>query len=255
MEDWTWATVVGVTDELARERYDGSMTVARKNVLLVGVDREVVERVVPLLKRQEIDVLSTAPSPAVLNLLRDTPFDLLVVRYPLDRPPLDELLAQVRAPESSCREAGIILVADDSRMDEAMRFEGAGVNRVMADRWTGAHLWQALADLLEVAPRVAVRTLAHVDIQLGGDRKEDLARSVNLSASGVLLESPTRLRPGTPVRLTFRLPQEIRPVRGVGEVVRNAQSEREGVDGFAVRFLALEDNGAWRVQKWVVGSR
>jgi len=231
------------------------MTTERRNVLLVGIDREMVERVVPLLRREEIDVLSMAASPGVLHVVRDTPVDVLIVRYPLERPGLEELLAEVRSPESFCRQAGIILVADDARVDEAMRFEGGGVNRVMADRWTGAHLWQALADLLQVAPRVAVRTLAHLDIRLGTERREDLARSINLSASGVLLESPATLRPGTPVRLTFRLPREVRPVRGTGEVVRNARPDREGVDGFAVRFLGLEDDGAWRVQEWIAASR
>jgi len=231
------------------------MTAAHKNVLLVGVEREVVERVVPLLRRREIDVLSTRASPAVLNLVRDTPFDLLVVRYPLERMGLEELLAQVRATHSSCREAGMVLVAEESRMDEAMRFEGSGVNRVMADRWTDAHLWQTLADLLHVAPRVAIRILAHLDMRLGMERREDLARSVNLSASGVLLESPSPPRPGTALRLTFRLPQEIRPVRGSAEVVRRAEGNREGVDGFAVRFLNLEDDGASRIEAWIAGSR
>ncbi|NOZ93543.1 MAG: hypothetical protein GXP47_02235 [Acidobacteria bacterium] len=231
------------------------MSAVRKNVLLVGVDREVVERLVPLLKRRDIDVLSTAPSPAVLNLLRDTPFDLLVVHYPLGRPGLEAFLEEVRSPESFCRNAGVILVAEDSQMEEALRFEGAGVNRVMTAQWTGGHLWQALADLLQVAPRVAVRTLAHLDIQLGRGRAEDLARSVNLSATGILLEAPARVRPGTPLRLTFRLPEELRPVRGAGEVVRVTQAEREGVDGFAVRFLNLEADGAERVGEWVAARR
>jgi len=229
------------------------MTIGRKNVLLVGVDREVVERVVPLLKREEIDVLSMAPSPGVLNFLRDTPLDLLVVRYPLSRPGLEELLAQVRAPESFCREAGIILLADETAMDEAMRFEGFGVNRVMAARWTDAHLWQTLADLLQVAPRVAVRVLTHLDIEVGNEHREDLARSVNLSSSGALLESPARLRPGTPVRVTFRLPEEFRPIRGAAEVVRQTQPQREGVDGFAVRFLSMEEDGGERFRRWIAG--
>ncbi|HHQ47328.1 MAG TPA: hypothetical protein ENK19_00395 [Acidobacteria bacterium] len=227
------------------------MTAATKNVLLVGVERNTVERVVPLLNRREIDVLSAPPSRAVLNLLRDTPFDLLIVRYPLDQPGLEELLRQVRAPESFCHNAGVILVSDEARMEEAMRFEGAGVNRVMANRWTGAHLWQTLADLLHVAPRVGVRVLAHLDIELGREREEDVARSVNISASGVLLESPASIRPGTRVRMTFRLPQELRPVSGGGEVVRRSDPDREGVQGFAVRFLNLENDGARRVESWI----
>ena len=240
-----------VTPRPARKRYDGSMTAGTKNVLLVGVDRDTVERVVPLLKRREIDILSAPSSPVVLNLLRDTPFDLLVVRYPLERPGLEELLRQVRGDVSFCRNAGIILVADEERVDEAMAYEGSGVNRVIANRWTGAHLWQALADLLHVAPRIAVRVLAHLDIQLGRDHEEDLARSVNLSASGVLLESPSDIRPGTMVRMTFRLPRELRPVSGGGEVVRRSDPDREGVRGFAVRFLNLEDDGARRLESWI----
>jgi hypothetical protein len=210
-----------------------------------------VERVVPLLKRREIDILSAPSSPAVLHLLRGTPFDLLIVRYPLEQPGLEELLEQVRAPDSSCRRAGIILVAEEERLGEALSFEGRGVNRVMANRWTDAHLWQALADLLHVAPRVAVRVLAHLDIELGRERAKDVARSINISSTGVLLESPAAVRPGTHVRMTFRLPHELRPVSGGGEVVRRSDPMREGVRGFAVRFLNLEDDGARRLEGWV----
>ncbi len=227
------------------------METGLRHVLLVGVEREVVERMVPLLRREELQVLSTEAAPAVLNLLRDTPFDLLVVAYPLPELALEELLATVRAPDSPSRRAGVVLLAPEEVLGEALAWEEEGVNRVTAAGWTDAHLWQAVADLLHVAPRRGLRVLVHLDVELDGRSERELSQAVNVSATGMLLEAPTVFRPGTRVRLTFRLPGETRPVTGSAEVVRVTRPDKEGVRGFAVRFLGLEDDGPERVGAWL----
>jgi len=221
-----------------------------RHVLLVGVDRGVAERMVPLLQREELQVLSTDPAPPVLNLLRDTPFDLLVVAYPLSGLDLEELLATVRSPESPSRRAGVVLLAPDDALGEAASWEQEGVNRVTAAGWTDAHLWQAVADLLHVAPRAGLRVLVRLDVEVDGGLEQELSQTVNLSASGMLLEAPSIFRPGTELRFTFRLPGEARPVSGTAEVVRVSRPHKEGVQGFAVRFLGLEDDGAERIAAW-----
>ena len=229
----------------------GSMEGPGRHVLLVGVERGLVERMVPLLQREELQVLSTEPAPAVLNLLRDTPFDLLVVAYPLSDLDLEELLATVRSPDSPSRRAGVVLLAPEEALGEAVSWEEEGVNRVTAAGWTDAHLWQAVADLLHVAPRAGLRVLVHLDVEMEGSVERELSQAVNVSTSGMLLQSPTVFRPGTQVRITFRLPGEARPVAGTAEVVRISRPDREGVQGFAVRFLGLEDDGAERIAAWL----
>ncbi len=210
-----------------------------------------VERMVPLLQREELQVLSTEPAPAVLNLLRDTPFDLLVVAYPLPELDLQELLATVRSPDSPSRRAGVVLLAPEEALGEAASWEEEGVNRVTAAGWTDAHLWQAVADLLHVAPRAGLRVLVHLGVEMEDGEELELSQAVNVSTSGMLLQAPSVFRPGTRVRLTFRLPGEARPVTGTAEVVRVSRPDREGVQGFAVRFLGLDDDGAERIGAWL----
>ncbi|MCR4399453.1 MAG: flagellar brake protein [Syntrophomonadaceae bacterium] len=68
------------------------------------------------------------------------------------------------------------------------------------------------------------------------------ATTINLGGGGALLTAPAPLEPGTPVRLTMRLPDEV-PVEADGEVLR---CEAAGAGGrrywhLAVRFVDIQE--------------
>lgn len=223
----------------------------QRHVLLVGASREAVERVAPMLLREEFQVLTTVACGTVAELVRDTPFDLIVVTFPLDDVSVEGLLDAVRSEGSSCRASGVLLLASSENLDAATRHVDRGANRAISADWTGARLWEAFSDLLEVAPRIDLRSLVHINVKLGEGVDEDVCRAVNVSSSGMLLEGPGAFRVGSDVRVTFRLPGDHRPVSARARVVRTSEIVEEDVLGFAVKFMTLEDDGSQRLASYL----
>lgn len=223
------------------------MTENPRHVLVVGAEESAVDRVSPLLRRSEFEVHTVSASPFVLDLVLGTSFELLIVGYPLLTLSLDELMTAVRGEGSNCRHAGVLLIAEPGRLEEAAGWIDRGANRVVAADWADARLFQAVGDLLQVAPRVALRALVQVDLQA---RQGELLRTENLSASGMLLRGEPRLRPGQRFDFMLCLPDETETVKGTAEVVRDAGGAPDDT-GAGVRFVGFKDAGRERLEAYI----
>lgn len=222
-----------------------------RHVLVLGGER-IVDRVAPMLRRAEFDVHTVPPSPFVLDLVTSTRFELLVVSYPLPiHLAMPELLASVRDPASASRYAGLLLVAEPGFLEAAHGWVDQGANRAVGLEWPDARLWQAVGDLLSVAPRVALRVLVETEVEVGRERGTSLCRSENVSVSGMLLRTADPFSPGSEIRFSFVLPDDGRLLNGSAEVVRRSHPRREGVEGFGVRFLRLTDDGKVRLESFI----
>lgn len=218
-----------------------------RHVLVVGADDSAVERMAPLLRRSEFEVHTVSASPFVLDLVLGTSFELLIVGYPLQTLSLDELMAAVRGEGSNCRYAGVLLLSEPGRLDEAVGWVDRGANRVVAADWADARLYQAVGDLLQVAPRVALRALVEVELEA---REGELLRTENVSASGMLLRGEGRLRPGQRFDFMLCLPDEGETVKGTAEVVRETGQAPDDA-GAGVRFVAFRDSGRERLEAYI----
>jgi hypothetical protein len=109
---------------------------------------------------------------------------------------------------------------------------------------------ERLAPLLSVAPRRAARIAVRLEFEgQGGLTVESFVATVlNLSESGMLVETKAPLAVGTDVDFRFRLRGGGEPVAGCGVVVREAGTGRYGV-----RFYGLEGDGRERVRAFVAG--
>jgi hypothetical protein len=179
------------------------MAKTRQHVLVVGAKKAGLERVAPMLRRAEFSVHSVEPSPFLLDLVLSTAFELVIVTFPLDTVPLDDLIDTIRDEGSACRDASI-------------------------------------GDLMEVAPRVFMRVLMHLDIEVKNERSRAIFQTVNVSISGALLQGSDRLSPGETFDFLFRLPGG-GLIEGTAEVVRQTNPLREGVDGVGTRFTSFRE--------------
>jgi hypothetical protein len=213
----------------------------RQHVLVVGAKKAGLERVAPMLRRADFSVHSVEPSPFLLDLVLSTAFELVIVTYPLDTLPLDDLIDTIRDAGSACHNAGLLLLAEPELLDDAQSVVDLGANRAICCDWSEARLWQAIGDLMEVAPRVFMRVLMHADIEIKKERSRAIFQTVNMSISGVLLQGSDQLSPGETFEFLFRLPGG-GLVEGSAEVVRQTNPLREGVDGIGTRFTSFRDN-------------
>jgi hypothetical protein len=193
-----------------------------------------------MLRRAEFSVHSVDPSPFLLDLVLSTAFELVILRYPMDTVPLDDLVDTIRDEGSACHGAGLLLLADPSLIDDAQTHVDLGANRAICTDWSEARLLQAIGDLLEIAPRVFMRVLMHAEVEIQNTADRAIFQTVNVSVSGALLQGSDQLAPGQAFDFLFRLPGG-GLVEGAAEVVRQTNPMREGVDGMGARFLSFGD--------------
>jgi len=217
------------------------MADSRQHVLVVGAKKAGLERVAPMLRRADFSVHTVEPSPFLLDLVLSTAFELVIVTYPLETLPLDDLIDTIRDAGSACHDAGLLLLAEPELLDDAQSVVDLGANRAICCDWSEARLWQAIGDLMEVAPRIFMRVLMHADIEIKNERSRAIFQTVNMSVSGVLLQGSDQLSPGETFDFLFRLPGG-GLVEGSAEVVRQTNPLREGVDGIGSRFVSFREN-------------
>ena len=75
-----------------------------------------------------------------------------------------------------------------------------------------------------------------------------LGEVVNLSSTGVLIETETSFEPGEQVVVTINLGGEYGSVSAKAEVVRQAHSERGGIEGIGVRFMSFAGDSEEKIK-------
>lgn len=222
-----------------------------RHVLLVGSKSGGIDRFAPMLQRAGFDVHAVRPSEIVRDLVMGTDFDVLILGYPMPEMEIHQLLYSIRAEGSASHDAGILLLAPPGFLEAAHALLSLGANRVVGLDWTESRFWQSVGDLLNVAPRARLKSMLYADVDARGDRDRLLYQTINVSHTGILLQGDELFTPGTVFNFAFRLPSEPRPVEGRAEVVRRADPDRDGLTGIGARFVALQDDGHFRLKQYV----
>jgi uncharacterized protein (TIGR02266 family) len=223
----------------------------QRHVLVVGADGDAMERIAPMLRRAEFNVHTAAPSPVVFDLVLGTSFELILVGYPMRDLVLDDLIDTLRREGSWCQKAALVLLSEPDHLDDALALVDLGVNRAISLDWPEGRLHQAIGDLLDVSPRVSLRVLVHLKVEVQNQSKRSLYQSVNISRSGMLLRGDDKLDPGTRFSFFFGIPDGRRLVEGTAEVVRRTNPIREGTSGIGVRFIRLAGEGQEQLESFV----
>jgi CheY-like chemotaxis protein len=227
------------------------MSETTPRVLIVGRDAPALRRIVPLLRRNNFEVVTVGSGEGALGLVRGEPFQLVVVHFPLGEPPFSALLSAVRDPRSPCRHAGMLLLVPPHRLDEANAYVGKGVNRVVALDCLPEQLLHAVADLIGVAPRVALRAVVQLEVRVTEGRDLTICQTENISLSGILVRGAGRWAPGTKLGFELTLPGLSPAIRGAAEVVRRTVRGREGIEGTALKIVSFAGNGQELVERFL----
>lgn len=224
------------------------MTAQRPNVLFVGIEFSLFESLSASRSLRDFhsDYISTGSHAVELTEL--LPYEAIVIAHPLPDYTAEELIDALRKPGSCCRTAAIILLAEDAERSDAERLVEAGANRVLALGESAADLKKSLERLIQVAPRVRARIISRLVIpgSLGASRV--MCQTVNLSESGMLVQTPQHCEPGLLLDFELMLPGEKAPVRGRARVIRRAQPRRERVTGLGLQFAELPRDDSKRLQ-------
>ncbi|MGE5235408.1 MAG: PilZ domain-containing protein [Acidobacteriota bacterium] len=215
-----------------------------RNLLLTGLRGPERGRVDASLAPYRHQFTDAPDGDIALRLTSRTRYDALIVSHPLQGAPLGPFLRTVRAPDSPCRRAGLVLVTPETTRQAAEAWVGRGANRVLALEDLDARLPEVLGPLLRVGPRVPLRAAVRLEV-VGRDLRRVFCESVNVSESGMLLRVPFSLPPGTELRFELFAAGARPPLRGFGRVVRQTRARVEPFPGIGVTFAGFAgDDGA-----------
>jgi CheY-like chemotaxis protein len=176
--------------------------------------------------------------------------DLIVMDLQMPGMDGEHVTRTIRA-DRSLRDVSILLCSDAARAGLRERCLAAGANDFMAKPFKNTDLMARLSPLLNVATRKHTALLAHVELTDNGPAVEPfVARIVNVSTSGLLLEADVTLAEGRAVCVKFFVPGAAAQVTATGTIARRADAG--GAKRWGVRFTTL-DLAARRIIRDYVG--
>lgn len=218
-----------------------------KHVLAARMDPEVWEALGPALSRAEFDLNRVPSVESAFELTRLIPFEVVLIGCPEPDSAVVDLLAAIREPDSRSREASVLLFAPPNHLSVVQSYRAHSADQALSTAEDPLLLQEAILRLLRARPRVALRVMAHLTVQLGDGTSRILCQTRDISRSGLLALTEVRFPIGTPVQFTLDLPEETVGVRGEAEVVRHAVRGRDPEDGLGLRFLRLIGDGVRRL--------
>jgi CheY-like chemotaxis protein len=172
--------------------------------------------------------------------------DIVIVDRELPR--CDKLVAALRE-DPSTRGLSIVVAARGDFDPAEVELLEAGANAIL--RLPAGPEWdERLPRLMDVPVRRNARFTVHFDVDaelLAGDPAAALA--VNLSMSGMLLESPIPLSVGDDIQLRFQIPESDAEIQAPARVVRLAAPGQYGVE-----FSRVDDDASQRLRTFVTGA-
>jgi CheY-like chemotaxis protein len=137
------------------------------------------------------------------------------------------------------RRASVLLLCRSGDREVSEAALSYGCNEALFEPFDETAVIDAIRRLTEVPRRVLLRTLTRLEIV--GRRPSLLGQSVDVSASGMLLQTRSWISPDEPLSIEFYLPEDAKnPVRARAEIVRveDGSAERK----YGLRFVEI---GEW----------
>ena len=171
--------------------------------------------------------------------------DIVVVDRELPRS--DKLVAALRE-DPTTRGLSIVVAARGDFDPSEVELLEAGANAIL--RLPAGPEWdERLPRLMDVPTRREARFTVHFDVDAVGVGNPEAALAMNLSMSGMLLESPVPLAVGDEIQLRFQIPGSESSVATTARVVRVAAAGQYGVE-----FHRVEADASAQLRAFVAGA-
>jgi hypothetical protein len=235
--------------EAANDLIDnGEMARERPLVLVAGIPRSSFEELAPVLDRHKLTVVQVTSADDAMKFAHSDRVELVILGVEPDQTRLEDVVQTIRSDASASKKASFLVLAKPGSEDEARQLIGRGVNRVMLATDPARFIALQVADLLDIAPRATLRLSTRMLVEVDDGFDEALGAVVNVSAAGLLLETDADLEPGQHVVLSIDIDPQVEPVAAKAEIVRSADPDREGIEGFGIRFLSFAGDSRERLE-------
>ena len=217
-------------------------------ILLVDHSRGALLFQESVLRRRQATITTALAGSEALQRAKEELPHLIMFGFDLFDMSGPEFCQHIRKDEAT-RSISLLFVCDRAHEEHRELCMDAGCNDVIFRPLQRHELDAKIAKLTSIPARRQLRTMTHIEVSLDHKGHMVLGRSLNISTSGMLIESD-RVLPGEgTLRLQFYLPGEAMAVEVTVEVLR---SEFAGTMArYGVRFVNLEKNAREQIDRYV----
>jgi two-component system, chemotaxis family, chemotaxis protein CheY len=202
-----------------------------KRAIIVDDEPATCELIAKVLSSAGIVSLTVTQSEEASEILRRGKFAVAFLDYEMAFPDGPTLARQMRASASN-RLTPIVLISDDQSPAAMAKGFEAGASFFVykpIDRDRLLRLVRATHGSIEDLHRRTRRVPLSSRVQITFRGQEIEGETVNMSLEGMLMRTPRMLPVGSSVGVSLQLNQAMRPVVGVGSVVRLHGHEQMGI--------------------------
>ena len=217
-------------------------------ILLVDHSRGALAYQETILRRRDALLATALAGSEGLQKARTDVPQLIIFGYDLFDMTAPEFCRAIRDDEVT-RHVSLLLVCEREATDEADLCLSAGCNDVIYRPLQRHELDSKVERLTAIPVRRQLRTITKIEVSLEKNGRYILGRSMNISATGMLLEVDRVLTSEGVVRLHFYLPGDPRALTADAEILR---AEFSGTMArYGVRFLNLGPEERDRIEHFV----
>ena len=218
-------------------------------ILAIG-DTDSLAETRRILSRSEFEMYRVPAALAAVRMVRQIPFDLMIVVHPLADTDFAGFHGEIRARSSPCRDSQLLVLASPGRMAELDGFrQDARLETLDVD--------QPQHRLAEAASRYLgpIRVAVRYDLRLPvyWDDAQHASHTVDISISGALIAQQTGDPPAVGERLKLALTLPDGPISLSAEVVRLTAPPSDKAQGFAVSWIRPGDARLDRLESLLDG--
>ncbi len=189
------------------------------------------------LSRKEYKIFTSSLGSEGLNKAKEVKPNLILFSANLEDLDGAEFCRMIRNDEETKKTSLILIVAkdDDSKINEIM---ASGCNDFITFPLNKIILDQKLGIYLNIATRRAARIMVQLKIETKSFQGFHLGTSVNISKSGMLLETPITLKIGEEINLRFFIPKSLKQIETKAIVMR--EELIKNVKRYGLKFFNLK---------------
>jgi response regulator RpfG family c-di-GMP phosphodiesterase len=217
-------------------------------ILLVDHSRGALLFQETILRRRDMVVTTAlAGSEGLAKAKMDKP-NLIIFAFDLFDMTAPEFCREIRADDDT-RAISLLLICDREHHEHGDLCLSAGCNDVIFRPLHKPELDEKVERLAKIPVRRQLRTMTKIEISMEKNGQFVLARSLNISATGILLETEKPIPQEGPVRLHFYLPADPKPLQIMAEVLR---AEFSGAMArYGMQFVSPTEDDAARISRFV----
>jgi DNA-binding response OmpR family regulator len=185
-----------------------------------------------IFERSDFLVIKTFSNKHALFIHESENVDMIITK--LDMPTMkgDELCSQIRG-NRNLRDVSIILVCKNNK-SEMERCRNCKANEIITTPFTTETLYNKATKLLNIHKRKSLRLFSVLEVDGNTDNESFVCRTINISRTGVLVETDRDMETGGKVSINLFLP-DLKRVTVSGEIVRTT-SKTNSINHYGIKF-------------------